>query len=142
MRETLAETIRWVYQQASELEYEMNDIYERAEPWAQESPANKDRLAAGFTLGMLREPSVPQCLQGDSHLVSWSEKKERCRPDRRDNLVRCLEACASYLYRLPGSDVATLRAQILEGVDLLNEVYFPPMFPRGSHRARVGRARA
>jgi hypothetical protein len=63
-------------------------------------PTRQRRVAASIMLAALDEPIVPTSLRGDAHLVQWHEMSggKLFRPARRDNVVRCLQACVAYLF--------------------------------------------
>jgi hypothetical protein len=131
---TVTDAIRWVFEVIIELECDMEEKFENAQPWAQESGANQDRMHAAAVLGSAHEPTIPASLRDESHVFEWWEKTERSRPDRRDNLVTCLQACVAYLSTLPGEDARCLKKELRETIEILNDVYFPPMFARASRR--------
>jgi hypothetical protein len=129
-RESLADAISARFEEVTELAIEMEGRYENATEFAQQSDANQSVLSAAFMLNRARQPVVPASLRGDSHIITWWAKRGRYRTDRRDNVVSCLQACVAYLSTLSSDDANSLRTELQSAIDQLEQVYFPPMFPK------------
>src|SRR5690348_12712688 len=104
----LAGLIHDAFEEIAELAFDLEEKSENVPEPLQNTDINRRRVATAFILGNLKEPEVPASLRGDAHLVRWSQKRERNRSDRRNNITERLRACVAYLLGLSSSEASKL----------------------------------
>jgi len=130
----LAHAIRWACYEVDDLAEEMAEAFDAMPDFFQEyhyrreSAADRLREAAA-TLATLSAPDG-----FSQRLVEWMEMVpgkdgKIFRPQRRDNVVRCLEACVQLLAHSTDDNngVLELNDDLQEIIDLLAPIEFPGM---------------
>lgn len=121
------------YQSASELCEEMRDAFDNT-PEQFKSNSGRFREIAADDLDSLLHPSIPPGIAGDAHHVTWLEMLKGkdgklFRPARRDNVVRCLEACLYYASTESDDSDAMqkFRTDLKIDISILRSIRFPGM---------------
>ncbi|MGD9767393.1 MAG: hypothetical protein AB7U62_07085, partial [Pseudolabrys sp.] len=93
-RNSLSEAVRQAFDKIGTLAFEMDQVSENTREFFEGTEIARRRSDAAVALECIKEPKVPRSMADD--LVQWSERKsDKTRPERRDNIVRCLNACIS-----------------------------------------------
>ena len=135
---TLSSAIDECEQEVYQLSEEMHEAFEGTPEVFQdtagrprEEAADRLQVAYDFLLG---SGDLPKGLRNEE--VQWTEMLAGTdgkifRPARRDNVVRCLQACVSLLATVPETDETTkLKTNWQHAIDILRTVYFPGMTAR------------
>ena len=133
----LSNAIEECDQEINELSEEMRGAFEGT-PEVFQDTAGRPREEAADRLEVAHDflsgSDIPRSLRDEQ--VEWHEMRagrngKIFRPARRDNVVRCLEACVRLLTMRPETEEITkLKTNWQYAIDVLRAVYFPGMTAR------------
>jgi hypothetical protein len=129
---TLSGAIADCHDEIYELSESMREAFEGTPEVFKETKSREiaaDKLEAAHNL--LHRHDIPKGLHDEE--VEWMEMSKGSaskllRPTRRDNVVRCLQACVRRPTTVPqDDDVAKLKNKWQRAIDILRGVHFPGM---------------